>query len=34
MFLNGAVGDVLNGERVKAFNEDAKKGESFCRASL
>jgi len=25
LFLNGAVGDVLNSERVKAFNEDAKK---------
>jgi len=25
LFLNGAVGDVLNSERVKAFNEGAKK---------
>ena len=25
LFLNGAVGEVLNSERVKAFNEDTKK---------
>ena len=25
LFLNGAVGDILNSERLKAFNEDTKK---------